>query len=337
VATKEKDVAAKQKDLTAKQKEIDDLKKDLAKVKVTPGDKAASQKLQKDVTERGSLISSIDAFLAALNGTPQPANNQPATTKDTTPTKDTGTSNASSTPPLAAVLAADGLARAIGVNTDGDLSIPGWHLLWLKALESGGTMLTKSNLLGSKVYFSGGAVSTYALFELNGQLSCSGNLYDYSGNIREKNFQKRFRKPNIGPENQLIFFRSRCSTPEPPPSPISQSGSGELLSGDPLAVDPTSLDFPTRSVGGSVKLTLKVKNNKDYAVGFSATIDKDDFSVTTDCGDPTPKVGPNETCVLTVTFTPKTEGKKQAVLRIQPNGPAITVPLGGTATAKAAP
>jgi hypothetical protein len=326
------------KDTAAKQTEIDNIKKELAKVKVAPGDKAASQKLQKNVTDRGSLISSIDAFLAALNGTPPPSNsstpNSPSNSNQTTqnqqsnataPSKDTGNSMTSSTPPIASVLAADGLARAIGVNTKGDLSIPGWHLLWLKALESGGSMLTKSNLLGSKVYFSGGAVSTYALFELNGQLSCSGNLYDYSGNIREKNFQKKFRKPNIDPEDQLIFFRSRCSAPEPP-APSSGKPSGEDMS-----VDKLSIAFPETTIGQFVKRTLNLKNNTNHDMDFAPNVDgSDEFTETSSCGT-TAKA--SQTCVFEITFKPTSEGPKTATLSIQPSGPVILVILSGAGKA----
>jgi hypothetical protein len=286
--------------------------------------------------------------LANLNGTPSqtsnpsgqnsPNNSANSPNQSTTPQKDNGAgpSNsatpAGSTPPIASALAADGLARAIGVNTNGDLSIPGWHLLWLKALESGGTMLTKSNLLGSKIYFSGGAVSTYALFELNGQLSCSGNLFDYSGNIREKNFQQTFRKPNIDPENQLIFFRGRCSVPEPTPlTALAGSSSANLPSSDALSIDKKSVVFPDRAIGDSSNQTLNLVNNTNRDIPFKPDIDdKDDFEIKTDCGT---NAKASQTCVLEITFKPKTEGKKNAILTIQPPGPVISVPLSGNGKA----
>ncbi len=83
-----------------------------------------------------------------------------------------GAPNSAAPPPIATVLAADGLARAIGVKPDGSGPVEEWHVLWLKALESGGSVITKSNLLGSKVFFSGGAVATYALFSLDGKVTC---------------------------------------------------------------------------------------------------------------------------------------------------------------------
>jgi hypothetical protein len=65
-------------------------------------------------------------------------------------------------------------------------------------------------------------VATYALFQINGNMSCSGNVYDYDGYIREKNFNKRFRQPDIHPDKQMIFFRGRCSRWE---ADASNSGS----------------------------------------------------------------------------------------------------------------
>jgi hypothetical protein len=95
------------------------------------------------------------------------------------------------------------------INID---KIRDWRMLSLKALESGGSILTGGNLFtGTRVHYSGGAVATYALFKLDGDLDCSGNVYDYGGYISPKNFRKEFRKPNINPDQQLIFFRGRCA------------------------------------------------------------------------------------------------------------------------------
>jgi hypothetical protein len=68
------------------------------------------------------------------------------------------------------------------------------HVLSVHSLESGGGQLTKSNLfVGSRIYFSGGAVATFSLFGVNGEVECAGYAYDYSGYIREKNFDKELR------------------------------------------------------------------------------------------------------------------------------------------------
>ena len=53
-------------------------------------------------------------------------------------------------------------------------------MLSLKALESGGTLLKSGNALtGTKTSYSGGAVGTYALFRLNGNVACSGVFFNY--------------------------------------------------------------------------------------------------------------------------------------------------------------
>lgn len=82
-----------------------------------------------------------------------------------------------------------------------------WKVLYLKALESGGSLITKTNVFGSKVYFSGGAVATYALFDLEGPLRCSGNVFDYGGFVKAEDFVEKFRKGTLDPldpSKQLI-------------------------------------------------------------------------------------------------------------------------------------
>jgi hypothetical protein len=64
------------------------------------------------------------------------------------------------------------------------------ELLSVHALESGGSQLSKSNLfLGSRIYFGGGAVASFALYDSSGAVICSGVGYGYKGNIREKNVE----------------------------------------------------------------------------------------------------------------------------------------------------
>lgn len=115
-----------------------------------------------------------------------------------------------------AVLFADGLARALGVDpVTGKLPENGvsQHILLLKALESGGSVTRNTNVLGTKVRFSGGFVGTYALFTTAGDLECSGNVYDFGGSIKAKNFQRDMSKPfNPDPSKQMIFQRGSCLT-----------------------------------------------------------------------------------------------------------------------------
>jgi hypothetical protein len=114
---------------------------------------------------------------------------------------------------IASVLTADGLARAIGVKLDGTADPnPTWqHVLWLKALESGGTVAKEGSIFGNKIRFSGGAVSTYALFSFNGDLDCSGNVFDYEGSVLTKDFSTVFRQQIKDPSSQLAFMRGGCT------------------------------------------------------------------------------------------------------------------------------
>jgi hypothetical protein len=128
------------------------------------------------------------------------------------------TGGATSSSHLPAVLFADGLAQALGVDpVTGKLPENGasQHILLLKALESGGSVTRYSNVLGTKVRFSGGFVGTYALFTAAGDLECSGNVYDFGGSIKAKNFQRDVDKFKPDPSKQLIFQRGSCLTSGP--------------------------------------------------------------------------------------------------------------------------
>ena len=83
---------------------------------------------------------------------------------------------------LNAVLRADGLAQELdSASPDARSGANGiWYVLSLTALESGGTLLKSGNAItGTKTSYSGGAVGTYALFHLNGNIACSGVFFNY--------------------------------------------------------------------------------------------------------------------------------------------------------------
>jgi hypothetical protein len=94
---------------------------------------------------------------------------------------------------LQQLISADLLLRQILSNPDYKFKI---ELLSVHALESGGGQLTKSNLfLGSRIYFGGGAVASFVLYDSDGTAICSGVGYGYRGNIREKNIQTVLADP----------------------------------------------------------------------------------------------------------------------------------------------
>jgi hypothetical protein len=53
-------------------------------------------------------------------------------------------------------------------------------------------------------------VATYALFALDGDLACSGNVYDYVGPLKGKDFEQRLREFHINPAQQVILHSSTC-------------------------------------------------------------------------------------------------------------------------------
>jgi hypothetical protein len=169
-------------------------------------------------------VKNIDAFLAGLSApttpakpaAPAPAAETASASAVVTPqptTTDTASKAASTSPShLESVLSADGLAVRLGANPQTG-QIPDnapHHILLLKALESGGSISRSSNLFGSKLSYSGGSVGTYALFGLNGDLECSGNVYDYAGFVSAKDFQKQLHAYKPDPTKEVVFIRGGC-------------------------------------------------------------------------------------------------------------------------------
>jgi hypothetical protein len=163
-----------------------------------------------------SIIAGIDAFLATTLGTTPPSANSDGSNAKDDPANKPKPLVAPSTEVAAhlnRVLVADGLARAMGIDstgTNGNNS-PWQYVLSLESLESGGTVLRRGNIFGTKVRYSGGAVATFALFALDGNLDCSGNVYDFEGDVRPEDFRRSFRKPLSDPTEQLAFVRGGCA------------------------------------------------------------------------------------------------------------------------------
>jgi hypothetical protein len=218
------DRPAIQNDLANLNAEIQQIQQQLLNVNVGAAQRTAIQ--------AQSLIAAMESFLANLTGgnvafagqstspspppstgappsTPPAAAQQPAAAATPTPSAPTATS---STPPILAVIAADGLARAMGVTPGSPTLEPtlNWRLLWLKTLESGGSLITQSNIFGSKVHFSGGAIATYDLFTFDGNLSCSGVAFAYGGYVKAKDFVGQLNRHDIDPRTQLVYVRGGC-------------------------------------------------------------------------------------------------------------------------------
>ena len=118
-----------------------------------------------------------------------------------------------SEPHLASVLAADAVARKLNIGDDP--AVGGnrtWqHLMWVKALESGGSVTRTSNLFGTKVRFGGGAVDTFALFRLDGEVVCSGNAYSFQSPERLQDLSKSYSEEPKRGAAESSLLRSTCS------------------------------------------------------------------------------------------------------------------------------
>jgi hypothetical protein len=109
---------------------------------------------------------------------------------------------------------ADGLAAKLGVDPETGTLSPedeaALHILLITALESGGSVNKSSNILSSTTSYSGGSVGTYSLFSVDGDLECSGNVYEYAGPIKSKDFQDQLRRYIPDPAKQMVFLRHSC-------------------------------------------------------------------------------------------------------------------------------
>lgn len=155
--------------------------------------------------DRESIARAIDAFLESLT---EPRMATPAPAPATSPLVVTATApQAPSVSHLNAVMRADGLAQELGFDSSnenaGDNSP--WVVLWLKALESGGNEVASDNLIkGSKTNYTGGAVGTYALFRLNGELQCSGVFYNLAGPVQLTDIPKFLDGSQPVPAGRLV-------------------------------------------------------------------------------------------------------------------------------------
>jgi hypothetical protein len=108
-------------------------------------------------------------------------------------------SNASSSPNVVRLLSADLLAQQLNIGPAGGGESNAqagdegqWrHILWVRALESGGSVIKRERFWGSKIRYSGGSIVTYALGTLNGPLECSGSFHDYGGPLAAGDFYKK--------------------------------------------------------------------------------------------------------------------------------------------------
>jgi hypothetical protein len=171
--------------------------------------------INSEIQVLGSTVSAIDSFEAALltGQTATPTNNS---TAQPTSTPSPALPGAIPAPPIAAssnppaqaqmpatgqgnnaptgttlqqILVADLLAHQVwgGTNAPDDNVLQEIQILSIHTLESGGEMLTTSNLfLGSRIKFGGGVVATFALYGVTGEVESGGVAYGYEGPIGEK-------------------------------------------------------------------------------------------------------------------------------------------------------
>jgi len=170
----------------------------------SPSDIAKAQELLADIRAFTATVFGGDAGMLAEN--PQHTSGDSTTNQKTTMTLAPYASSH-----LVSVLSADLLAQELGIDADepdpsAQAKNARWqHILWLQPLESGGSVIKAQNFLRSKIRYSGGVVSTYALFNLSGELECSGNVFDYGGPILAKDFQGQIPHGDFDPRKEILL------------------------------------------------------------------------------------------------------------------------------------
>lgn len=158
-----------------------------------------------------TVLTAIQAFLKQAFAAPA---SRPSSGSDSTD-QAAQTRGTPSNPPshFASVLAADELAKRIGFSSTGapDSNSPWHNLLWVKALESGGSVTKQSNFFGTKVLFGGGAVDTYSVFSLEGDLVCAGNVYSFQQPVNVKDVQSAVNTPSPDPPAKWMSEHSTCA------------------------------------------------------------------------------------------------------------------------------
>lgn len=166
-------------------------------------------------TAADAVLNSLDSFLKSTFSEPPPAK-AAANTSALEPGAVTEGTPAMPLTHLDSVLTADAVAVKIGFSPTGaaDPSSPWQNLLWVKTLESGGSVSKQSSLFGTKVFFGGGAVDTYSVFSLDGNLVCSGNVYSFQQPVNLKDVSSAVHTPN---PDTPARWESEHSTCAPPP------------------------------------------------------------------------------------------------------------------------
>lgn len=217
--------------------------------------------------------------------TPQPPSAQPTSPQAPSSPSPSGGAAASLLPQI---LASDLLAHALCDGPDGcwdpldlhaskfNFALTGINFLAVHAQEAGGTQLNKSNTFyGTHIFFSGGAVMTFALYQVTGEVSCSGVAYNYEGNAREKHYDRALRLPQLP---AIINTDFACDVPRRHPHTfVSRAVPGEISVG--MTMEQLQTAFPSGP-------------NRTSRAGHKLALEYEDFTAVVENGTVTAVTGP---------------------------------------------
>jgi|HubBroStandDraft_5_1064220.scaffolds.fasta_scaffold10826_2 hypothetical protein len=114
--------------------------------------------------------------------------------------------------PLQQLLYVDLLMHYLADKATSEI-LPDVYLISVHALEAGGSQLTKTQtFLGTRQYYSGGAVATFMLIDHGGFIRCSGIAYGYRGFVKADDIGLAIA-PRIGAANQAVVPGTQNALP----------------------------------------------------------------------------------------------------------------------------
>jgi len=195
------------------------------------------------------------------------------------------------------------------------------------SLDFGSVVVGQSAALSVQVTNSGAVPVQFNGIAATGDYTASGNCPASGGSLSPATsctIQVTFLPMATGSRTGTLSIASSASTL---PLTVALTGIGTQSQ---LLAAPTSLNFGAIAVGATANLSLTLTNTGTALVTRLSLSITGDYAVTVPCSSTT--LAPNQSCNVTISFTPTATGSRPSVLIIassDANSP-INIPLNGT-------
>jgi Beta-propeller repeat/HYDIN/CFA65/VesB-like, Ig-like domain/Cep192 domain 4 len=143
--------------------------------------------------------------------------------------------------------------------------------------------------------------------------------------------QIKFTPTTIGTRTDQIIINDNA---QGSPHQITLTGTGVAASTGAVTLTPTSLSFPSETVGVTSPVqTVRLTNTGKTSLTLSdISVSSSEFSETNACGTLPTSLNVGDSCLITVAFTPSSSGRRAGALTITDDaaGSPHRVPLSGT-------